>query len=166
RGRDSSHGSRKNACYITPMRGLFGISLGVLLALGCGSTPPASVSPTTATTRTAAAPAPDPLDRPLPLDPRITRATLENGLTYYVLPHQKPKDRAQLWLVVNAGSVLEEPDQQGLAHFLEHMGFNGTRRFPKQELVDFFEKSGVRFGADLNAYTSFDETVYTLQVPT
>jgi zinc protease len=91
---------------------------------------------------------------------------LPNGLTYYVLPHQKPQKRAQLWLAVNAGSVLEDDDQRGLAHFVEHMAFNGTTRFPKQALVDFLEKSGVAFGADLNASTSFDQTVYTLQVPT
>lgn len=108
----------------------------------------------------------DALDQPLPLDTRVTRGRLPSGLTYYVMPHAKPEKRAQVWLVVNAGSVLEDDDQQGLAHFVEHMGFNGTKRFPKTQLVDFLEKSGVRFGADLNAYTSFDETVYTLQVPT
>jgi zinc protease len=115
--------------------------------------------------KAAAAPL-DELDRPLPLDARITHGTLANGLTYYVLPHKKPEARAQIWLAVNAGSVLEDEDQRGLAHFVEHMGFNGTKRFPKQALVDFVERSGVRFGADLNAYTNFDETVYTLQVPT
>jgi zinc protease len=108
----------------------------------------------------------DELDRPLPLDTRVTRGQLPNGLTYYVLPHKKPENRAQLWLAVNAGSVLEDDDQRGFAHFAEHMAFNGTRRFPKQALVNQLEKSGMRFGADLNAYTSFDETVYMLQVPT
>jgi len=102
----------------------------------------------------------------LPLEARVRRGTLPNGLTYFVLAHRKPEHRAQVWLAVNAGSVLEDDDQRGLAHFVEHMGFNGTTRFPKQALVDFLEKSGVAFGADLNAYTSFDETVYTLQVPT
>ena len=105
-------------------------------------------------------------DDPLPLDARIKKGKLDNGLTYYVLPHKKPEHRAQIWLAVNAGSVLEDDDQQGLAHFVEHMGFNGTKRFPKQALVDMLEKSGVSFGADLNASTSFDETVYTLTVPT
>jgi zinc protease len=100
------------------------------------------------------------------MDTRVTKGKLENGLTYYILPHKKPEARAQVWLAVNAGSVLEDDDQRGLAHFCEHMAFNGTKRFPKSDLVDFLEKSGVRFGADLNAYTSFDETVYTLQVPT
>src|SRR5580700_11256387 len=111
-------------------------------------------------------PPPDPLDVPLALDTRVRKGTLPNGLTYYVLQHKKPEHRAQVWLAVNAGSVLEDDDQRGLAHFVEHMGFNGTRRFPKQALVDFLEKSGVSFGADLNASTSFDQTVYTLQVPT
>jgi zinc protease len=114
----------------------------------------------------------DPLEQmldqspPLALDPRIKKGKLENGLTYYILPNKRPEKRAQLWLAVNAGSVLEDDDQRGLAHFIEHMCFNGTRRFPKGELVDFLEKSGLRFGADLNAYTSFDETVYKMQVPT
>lgn len=108
----------------------------------------------------------DELDQPLPLDARVSKGRLPNGLTYYVLPHQKPERRAQVWLVVNAGSVLEDDDQRGLAHFTEHMAFNGTRRFPERALTDFLEKSGVRFGADLNAYTNFDETVYMLQVPT
>jgi zinc protease len=77
-----------------------------------------------------------------------------------------PAGRAELRLVVNAGSILEDDDQQGMAHFLEHMAFNGTRHFPHQSLVDFVEGSGMRFGADLNAYTSYDETVYMLTVPT
>jgi len=102
----------------------------------------------------------------LPVDPRITVGKLENGLTYYVLPHRKPETRAQLWLVVDAGSVLEDDDQKGLAHFVEHMAFNGTENYPKQEIVDYIERVGMRFGAHLNAYTSFDETVYMLQVPT
>jgi len=108
----------------------------------------------------------DELDLPLPLDARIKKGKLDNGLTYYVLPHKKPEKRAQIWLAVNAGSVLEDDDQRGLAHFVEHMGFNGTKRFPKHALIAFLEQAGVRFGADLNAYTSFDETVYKLQIPT
>ncbi|HEX7843595.1 MAG TPA: insulinase family protein, partial [Kofleriaceae bacterium] len=89
-----------------------------------------------------------------------------NGLTYYVMAHKKPEQRASLWLAVNAGSVLEDDDQRGLAHFCEHMAFNGTRRFPRQAIVDYIERAGIRFGADLNARTSFDETVYQLTVPT
>jgi zinc protease len=102
----------------------------------------------------------------LPVDPQITTGKFSNGLRYYIRANKKPEKRAELRLVVNAGSVLEEDDQQGLAHFVEHMCFNGTQHFPKQELVHFIESLGMRFGADLNAYTSFDETVYMLQVPT
>ena len=107
-----------------------------------------------------------PVDPVSPLDPAIKRGTLSNGLTYFVVKHQKPEQRASLWLAVNAGSVLEDEDQRGLAHFVEHMAFNGTKRFPKQQIVDFIEKSGMRFGADVNAYTGFDQTVYQLTVPT
>jgi zinc protease len=106
------------------------------------------------------------LSATLPLDTTITKGRLANGITYYIRANQKPEKRAELRLVVNAGSVLEDKEQQGLAHFVEHMAFNGTKNFPKQALVDFLEGVGVRFGADLNAYTSFDETVYMLQVPT
>ncbi len=103
---------------------------------------------------------------PLPLDPSVKIGKLANGLTYYIRKNIEPKNRAELRLVVNAGSVLETDKQVGLAHFVEHMSFNGTEHFKKQELVNFLEKSGVSFGADLNASTSFDETVYELQVPT
>ena len=105
-------------------------------------------------------------DEPLPLSPEVVRGELPSGLTYYVRPNAKPVKRATLWLVVDAGSVLEEDDQRGLAHFLEHMAFNGTRRFAKQEIVDYLERIGMRFGPDVNAFTSFDETVYQLEVPT
>ncbi|MBI5536069.1 MAG: insulinase family protein [Deltaproteobacteria bacterium] len=139
-----------------------------LLLCSCGSpqfTTPPRAAPPLPSAQASAGPV-DELDRPLPLDARLKKGTLDNGLTYYILPHKKPENRAQIWLAVNAGAVLEDDDQRGLAHFVEHMGFNGTKRFPKQALVDFVEKSGVRFGPDLNAYTSFDETVYMLQVPT
>ncbi len=99
-------------------------------------------------------------------DPALRTGTLANGLRYYVRANAMPAGRAELRLVVNAGSVLEDDDQQGMAHFLEHMAFNGTRHFPHQSLTDFVESSGMRFGADLNAYTSYDETVYMLTVPT
>ncbi len=102
----------------------------------------------------------------LPLDPAVITGKLENGTHYFIRVNQKPEKRAELWLVVNAGSVLEDDDQQGLAHFVEHMGFNGTEHFAKQELVDYLESIGMRFGPDLNAYTGFDETVYMLKVPT
>ena len=102
----------------------------------------------------------------MPVDPAITIGRLPNGLRYYVRANTKPEKRAELRLVVKAGSILEDDDQQGLAHFVEHMAFNGTKNFPKQDIVSFIESLGMRFGADLNAYTSFDETVYMLQVPT
>jgi zinc protease len=102
----------------------------------------------------------------LPVSPRVRIGKLPNGITYYIRHNEEPKDRAELRLVVHAGSILENDKQVGLAHFTEHMAFNGTKNFAKQELVDFLERSGVSFGADLNAYTSFDETVYMLQLPT
>ncbi len=105
-------------------------------------------------------------DAVLPLWPKVKKGTLPNGLTYYILKHGKPENRAFLWLAVNAGSILEDDDQKGLAHFDEHMAFNGTKKFPKAEIINYLETIGMRFGADLNAYTSFDETVYQLEVPT
>ncbi|MGD0038634.1 MAG: pitrilysin family protein, partial [Bacteroidota bacterium] len=106
------------------------------------------------------------LDQVLTHDPKIIIGKLDNGLTYYIRENHKPEKRAELRLAVKAGSILEDNDQQGLAHFDEHMAFNGTKNFPKQDIINFLEKSGVRFGPDLNAYTSFDQTVYMLQVPT
>ena len=102
----------------------------------------------------------------LPRDPDVLVGKLPNGLIFYIRKNTEPKNRAVLYLVNKVGSVLEDDGQQGLAHFTEHMAFNGTRDFPKNDLVDYLQKSGVKFGADLNAYTSFDETVYQLPVPT
>ncbi len=102
----------------------------------------------------------------LPIDPNVKIGKLANGLTYYIRKNSKPEKKVELRLVVNTGSVLEDADQQGLAHFTEHMAFNGTKNFKKNELVDFLQTIGVEFGADLNAYTSFDETVYILPIPT
>ena len=106
------------------------------------------------------------MDAVLPMDPSIRKAQLDNGLTYYIRHNTEPANRATLMLVVNAGSVQEDDDQLGLAHFLEHMMFNGTERFPKQALADYFESVGMSFGADVNAYTSYDETAYFLDFPT
>jgi zinc protease len=106
------------------------------------------------------------LATPLPMDSLYTVGTLDNGLRYYIRVNQRPEKRAELRLVVNAGSVLEADDQRGLAHMVEHMAFNGTEHFPKQALVHYLQSIGMRFGADVNAYTSFDETVYMLTVPT
>ncbi len=105
-------------------------------------------------------------EKKLGIDPHVTIGKLNNGLTYYIRENKKPENRADFRLVVNAGSVLENEDQQGLAHLVEHMAFNGTVHYKKQELVDYFESIGVAFGPDLNAYTSFDETVYMIEVPT
>ena len=126
------------------------------LLVGCASTQQPPAPP-------PAAPAAE--DPVLPLDPQITAGTLDNGLRYLIRKNRKPENRAELRLTVDVGSVLEEEDQQGLAHFAEHMAFNGTKNFAKQELVDYLELIGMRFGPDLNAYTSFDETVYMLTVP-
>ena len=106
------------------------------------------------------------LENDIPIDQNVMIKKLDNGLQYYIKKNEKPKARAELRLVVNAGSVLEDDAQQGLAHFVEHMAFNGTRDFAKHELVDYLETIGMKFGPEVNAYTSFDETVYMLQLPT
>ncbi len=106
------------------------------------------------------------LDQPVPVDPRITIGYLPNGLRYYVRANGRPSQRAELRLVVNVGSVMEDPDQVGLAHFVEHMAFNGSEHFAKQDLIEFMESIGMRLGPGVNANTSFDETVYMLHVPT
>ncbi len=103
--------------------------------------------------------------QPLPLDPALQINQLENGLTYYLHSNKQPTKEVALRLVVRAGSLQEADDQLGVAHFVEHMAFNGTARYPKNELINFLEKTGARFGPDLNAYTSFEETVYKLQLP-
>ncbi len=107
-----------------------------------------------------------PLSAVVPTDPLITEGQFSNGVKYYVRRNGVPEHRAELRLMVNAGSVLEEDDQRGLAHFVEHMAFNGTKNFPGSAIVDFMQSIGMRFGADVNAYTSFDETVFMLTVPT
>ncbi len=103
---------------------------------------------------------------PIPKDSSVIIGTLPNGLTYYIRKNVEPKNRAELYLVNKVGSIVENDDQQGLAHFTEHMAFNGTRDFPKNELISYLQKAGVRFGADLNAYTGFNQTVYQLPLPT
>jgi len=101
----------------------------------------------------------------IPIDPNVKVGTLSNGLTYYIRNNGKPEDKVELRLVVNAGSIMETDRQLGLAHFMEHMNFNGTKNFEKNDLIDYLQSIGVKFGADLNAYTSFDETVYILPIP-
>ncbi len=106
------------------------------------------------------------LSSDIPLDPNVRKGVLDNGLTYYIRKNNKPEGRVELRLAVNAGSLLEDTAQLGLAHFTEHMAFNGTKHFEKNELVNVLQQAGVKFGAHLNAYTSFDETVYMLAMPT
>ncbi len=106
------------------------------------------------------------VEQAMPVDPKVKIGRLSNGLTYYIRHNSLPEKRVELRLVVNTGSVMEDDDQLGLAHFMEHMNFNGTKHFPKNELVSYLQSIGVEFGADLNAYTGFDETVYILPVPT
>jgi len=103
---------------------------------------------------------------PLPVDSAVTIGTLDNGLRYYIRANGEPERRAELRLVVKAGSLQEDDDQRGLAHFLEHMAFNGTKHFKKHELRDYLESIGMRFGAGLNAATSYDNTTYRLTIPT
>ncbi len=108
----------------------------------------------------------DPVGEPLPVDPEVLIGTLDNGLTYYIRRNTAPGGRAELRLAVNAGSAQEDSDQSGVAHFVEHMMFNGTAMFPRNELTHVLEGFGTTFGADINAFTSFDETVYQLSIPT
>ncbi|MDD4922410.1 MAG: pitrilysin family protein, partial [Bacteroidales bacterium] len=105
--------------------------------------------------------------QPTPMDTTIRYGKLKNGLTYYIRHNEQPKDRAEFYIAQNVGAILEEDTQNGLAHFLEHMAFNGTTHFPEKNLINYFETIGVRFGQNINAYTSLDETVYNLsEVPT
>ena len=109
--------------------------------------------------------APADLTARLPLDKAIRTGTLPNGMTFYIRKNSEPDDRAMLRLAVKAGSIDEADDQRGLAHVLEHMAFNGSTHFPPGELVKYLESIGAQFGPHVNAYTSFDETVYMLDVP-
>jgi zinc protease len=106
------------------------------------------------------------LSQQMPVDPDVRVGTLPNGLRYYVRANAKPARRAELRLVVKAGSALEDDDQRGLAHFVEHMAFEGTRHFPGQGIQDFLGLLGLSIGPDANATTSYDETQYSLRVPT
>ena len=140
-------------------------ALGSLWLLTALAAVGAAISPLGAQS-TAPVGAPPRLSAPLPMDSAITVGTLPNGMRYYVRVNHRPEKRAELRLVVNAGSILEDSSQRGLAHMVEHMAFSGTTHFKRQALVDYLESTGVRFGADLNASTNFDETIYQLTVPT
>ena len=103
----------------------------------------------------------------LAIDPTVRYGKLDNGLTYYICPNEKANEKAEFYIVQRVGSILEEEHQRGLAHFLEHMAFNGTKNFPGKSLISYLEAKGVRFGVDINAYTAFDQTVYSISnVPT
>ena len=99
----------------------------------------------------------------IPLNERVRTGKLDNGMTYYVMANQEPKERASLYFVQNVGAILEEDSQNGLAHFLEHMAFNGLEHYPGKKMLDYLESYGIKFGADINAYTGQDETVYMLK---
>ena len=99
---------------------------------------------------------------PLPVDQAVRIGQLDNGLTYYIRHNEEPKGQANFYIAQKVGSILEEEDQRGLAHFLEHMCFNGTTNFPGNNIIKYCESIGVKFGADINAYTSIDETVYNI----
>ena len=107
------------------------------------------------------------LQDPLPQDPNVVVGKLPNGITYYLRHNEEPKNRASFYIIRNAGSLLENDDQDGLAHFLEHMAFQGTKNFPGKGIITTLEKYGVAFGRNINAYTAHNETVYNLSsVPT
>jgi zinc protease len=139
------------------------------LSLDCASATPSvrDVAPASMPERamTNSPPIEEP-EPPAPMDPAVRTGKLANGLTYYVLKRGQPEHRAALWLAVKAGSVVEDDDQRGIAHFVEHMAFNGTRRFAKGAIESFLERAGMTIGPDLNATTSLDRTVYQLIVPT
>ena len=104
---------------------------------------------------------------PIPMDPDVIYGKLDNGMTYYIRENSEPKERAELYLVVNAGALSEDEDQNGLAHFCEHMAFNGTKNFDKKAILNYLQSIGMKFGPEINAFTSSDETNYMLQkVPT
>jgi zinc protease len=105
--------------------------------------------------------------QPLPIDPKVRYGKLENGLTYYIRANKEPKQRADFYIAQNVGAILENDNQNGLAHFLEHMAFNGTKNYPGKGIINYFETIGVKFGTNINAHTALDETVYNLSdVPT
>ncbi|PRD48302.1 M16 family metallopeptidase [Sphingobacterium haloxyli] len=104
-------------------------------------------------------------DAPLPFDQEVKTGKLENGFQYFIRKNVEPKDRVTMYLATKVGSILETEEEVGLAHFMEHMNFNGLKHFPKNELVNYLQNAGVRFGSDLNAYTGFDQTVYQLPIP-
>ena len=160
-GASDCYSLRMKRLYLTSRISIVSLLTLILGLVACTSGP----APVDIVEPVAAGPAWS-LDEPLPVDPAVRLTELDNGLDVYIRANDEPRDRAELRLVVAAGSALEDDDQRGLAHFLEHMAFNGTEKFERSELVDYLERTGMRFGPDINAYTSFDETVYILTVPT
>src|SRR3954468_14258943 len=134
----------------------------IALCAQVASAQPASLGRETSAASVAAYP----LTQQMPVDPEVLVGALPNGVRFYVRPNAKPARQAELRLVVKAGSVLEDDDQRGLAHFIEHLQFEGTRHFPGQGINQFLGSLGLSIGADANAATGFDETEYTLRVPT
>ena len=143
-----------------PMRYIIPFSIFLSTSLACVPKQAADSSSSATSTTDAE------MTAALPIDPSIRRGILGNGMQYFIEPNAYPQDRVELRLVVRVGSRQEDPDQLGLAHFLEHMAFNGTANFEAGELVDFLQSKGVSFGAHLNAMTSFDATIYQLSLPT
>jgi zinc protease len=143
------------------MKKFFLLTFLLSLFVGCGTTQETLVK----TTQNTSTQEVKKTIETIPQDKDVIVGKLDNGLTYYIRHNAKPEKKVELRLAVNAGSILEDDDQQGLAHFMEHMNFNGLKHFPKNKLVDYLQSIGVRFGADLNAYTSFDQTVYMLPIP-
>jgi len=109
--------------------------------------------------------APRNLNEQIPLNPKVKVGKLDNGMTYYIMENKRPENRVEARIKFLVGSLQEEDHQKGLAHFIEHMCFNGTKNFPKESLVKFLESTGVKFGADLNASTGFDAITYMLTLP-
>ena len=105
------------------------------------------------------------LNAPLPVDPAVQRGTLDNGMSYWVRSHATPPGKISFWLHISTGSLNEKDGQEGMAHFLEHMAFNGSENFPPGELLPYFESIGLRFGQHQNAFTSLDQTTYILTLP-
>lgn len=144
----------------------------VAILLACASArteapaPAAAPAPASQAAQAPVLPGQIDLADPVPVDAALRIGTLPNGLRWYVRENRKPEARASLFLVVGAGSVDEDDDQKGLAHMTEHMAFNGTEHFPRQALIDYVESVGMAFGPEVNAFTSLDQTVYMLQVPT
>ena len=134
----------------------------LLIALGAGS---AAAQQSVPLQNAPSQAAPIPLQQPIPFDAAVKTGTLPNGLTYYVRRNSRPANRVLLRLAVKTGSLDENDDQQGLAHMLEHMAFNGSAHFKPGELVSYFESTGARLGPHVNAYTGFEETVYMLDLP-